>query len=102
MIPPEGRGEAEIEFSWAGETARRVGTVVHRWLQRIGQDELHGWGSTRIGALEIEFGRELRRRGVSELDLSAAVQLATWNPSRSLDRASNADGHRGRPANIRH
>ena len=32
--------ELAIEFSWAGETARRIGTVVHRWLQRIGEDAL--------------------------------------------------------------
>jgi hypothetical protein len=41
--PPEGREEEQIEFSWAGETARHVGTVVHRWPQRIAkelQDEL--------------------------------------------------------------
>ena len=25
----EGREEEQIEFSWAGETARHVGTVVH-------------------------------------------------------------------------
>jgi len=29
-----------IEFSWAGETARHIGTVVHRWLQRIANDGL--------------------------------------------------------------
>ena len=38
--PPEGREERQVEFSWAGETARHVGTVVHRWLQRIAEDEL--------------------------------------------------------------
>ena len=27
----------QVEFSWAGETARHVGTVVHRFLQRIGE-----------------------------------------------------------------
>jgi len=38
--PPEGRYEHEIELSWAGETARHVDSVVHRWLQRIAEDEL--------------------------------------------------------------
>ena len=42
--PPEGSREESIEFSWAGETARHVGTVVHRWLQRIAEDELRGLG----------------------------------------------------------
>ena len=39
--PEEGRaGQLEIEFSWVGETARHVGTVAHRWLQRMADDEL--------------------------------------------------------------
>ena len=42
---PEGRDAAgQIEFSWAGETARHVGTVVHRWLQRIAEDRAEGLG----------------------------------------------------------
>src|SRR5688572_20032651 len=36
--PPEGSEEEQIEFSWAGETARHVGSVVHRWLQRMADD----------------------------------------------------------------
>ncbi len=33
--PEEGRKEEQIEFSWVGETARHMGTVVHAWLHRI-------------------------------------------------------------------
>jgi len=54
-----GRGtqEEEIEFSWAGETARHVGTIVHRWLQRIADDELRTWDATRIDALASRFAK---------------------------------------------
>jgi hypothetical protein len=48
----EGREEEPIEFSWVGETARHVGTVVHRWLQRIAEDELRGWNAGREEALK--------------------------------------------------
>lgn len=63
-MTPEGREEEEVEFSWAGETARHVGTVVHRWLQRIAGDELRGWNAKRVDTLCAGFGRELERRGV--------------------------------------
>ena len=53
-----------IEFSWAGETARHVGTVVHRWLQRLADDALAGWTPARIEALRPRLARELERRGV--------------------------------------
>jgi ATP-dependent exoDNAse (exonuclease V) beta subunit len=61
-----GKAESEpIEFSWAGETARHVGSVVHRWLQRIAEDELRGWNSARVSSLKKTFARDLRRRGVN-------------------------------------
>jgi len=65
--PAEERGaEDEIEFSWAGETARHVGTVVHRWLQRIAETELKGWDAARVESLRAHFERDLARRGVQD------------------------------------
>jgi ATP-dependent helicase/nuclease subunit A len=73
--PPEGRDEPQIEFSWASETARHVGTVVHRWLQRMAQDELRGWDAKRIDSLAGVFRRELQRRGVRGGDAYPAAEL---------------------------
>ena len=74
--PAEGRvAEEEIEFSWVGETARQIGTVVHRWLQRIAEDELRGWHENRVDALRANFARELERRGVQHSEVSAAADL---------------------------
>ena len=72
--PDEGRQEEEIEFSWAGETARHVGTVVHRWLQRIADDELRGWDARRVEALKKRFAKELERRGVPPRELKASTE----------------------------
>ncbi|MFL6571782.1 MAG: UvrD-helicase domain-containing protein [Burkholderiales bacterium] len=80
--PPEESGEERIEFSWAGETARHVGTVVHRWLQRIAEDELRGWDAARVSSLKKSFARDLQRRGVpaAQLERSAeSVALALRN-----------------------
>jgi len=73
--PPEGREEQEIEFSWAGETARHVGTVVHHWLQCIAADEMRGWDAPRIEALMPAFRRELGRRGLQRTQSKAAAEL---------------------------
>ena len=72
--PSERPGEVQIEFSWAGETARHVGTVVHRWLQRIAEDELRGWDAARISSLEKSFRRDLQRRGVAPAELERSVE----------------------------
>jgi len=73
--PPEGREEEPIEFSWVGETARHVGTVVHRWLQRIAGDELRGWDAKRVESLKGTFVRELERRGVRAVEVEASAEL---------------------------
>jgi ATP-dependent exoDNAse (exonuclease V) beta subunit len=73
--PPPDRLEmrAPIEFSWVGETARHVGTVAHRWLQRIAEEGLAGWNATRVRGLGERVGRELERRGVPEAERGDAV-----------------------------
>jgi ATP-dependent exoDNAse (exonuclease V) beta subunit len=66
-----------IEFSWAGETARHAGTVVHRWLQRFADDALEGWTPARIETLRPRLARELERRGVSPAECEdAAARVA--------------------------
>jgi ATP-dependent helicase/nuclease subunit A len=73
--PPEGGEEEQIEFSWAGETARHLGSVVHRWLQRMAEDELRGWDARRIEALRARFARELGRRGVRAAEALRSAEV---------------------------
>jgi ATP-dependent exoDNAse (exonuclease V) beta subunit len=69
----ESRVRDDIEFSWAGETARRVGVVVHRWLQRLAEDELRGWDRARVESLRGGFRRELAVHGVREAELDEST-----------------------------
>lgn len=66
----------EIEFSWASEIARHIGTVVHRWLQRIAEDEMRGWDVVRIQGLRSVFKQALIGNGMSGSDeeIENAVQ----------------------------
>jgi len=61
------------EFSWVGETARRVGTVVHGWLQRIADDALQGWTSARVQALGGAIRNQLAAHGVAIAEIDAAT-----------------------------
>lgn len=71
----EGGGElAEVEFSWASETARHVGTIVHRNLQRIAEDGLAGWDAERVKSLRDVFARDLRAFGVPDAELAHAIE----------------------------
>jgi ATP-dependent helicase/nuclease subunit A len=63
---------ASVEFSWAGETARRVGIVVHRWLQRMGEDCLAGWDPERIVTIAPQIERALAAGGLTARELADA------------------------------
>ena len=63
----------DIEFSWAGEVARQVGNVVHRWLQRIAEDGLERWDRARLESMQEVFLRQLAGLGMDEGTLRAAA-----------------------------
>jgi ATP-dependent exoDNAse (exonuclease V) beta subunit len=59
-VPPLAREETPI-FDWAGETARRVGSLVHAELQDL---SLEGVDETSIRGREQHFRRWLKQHGV--------------------------------------
>lgn len=63
--PPDAGGETvQLEFSWASETAKHIGTVVHRWLQTMAEEGLDAWTADRIAGLRGIFDRDLAALGV--------------------------------------
>jgi ATP-dependent exoDNAse (exonuclease V) beta subunit len=80
----EARMQDEVEFSWVGETARHVGSVVHRWLQRIADDGLAGWDEARIERLRPIVRAALAARDVSEAERERAVERALTALARAL------------------
>jgi ATP-dependent exoDNAse (exonuclease V) beta subunit len=62
-----------VEFSWVGETARHVGIVVHRWLQRVAADGIERWDRARVAELAPAIARDLARRGIPPAERGAAV-----------------------------
>jgi ATP-dependent exoDNAse (exonuclease V) beta subunit len=85
--PAERFTEEPIEFSWAGETARHIGTVVHRWLQCMAEDELRGWDAARIDRLRPRFASDLRRRGVPPIEIKASSDLIAQALKNSISDA---------------
>ena len=63
-----------IEFSWAGETARHVGIVTHRWLQRIAIDGLQAWDAARVAGLAAAVEADLARRGIPPAERADALE----------------------------
>ena len=88
-ILPSATEQDEIEFSWARQTARRVGTVVHEALERFGRtglpraDELPGMRArleSRLQALGIESAaaREGAEFALKALNATLADSRGRW------------------------
>ncbi|MEQ1439399.1 UvrD-helicase domain-containing protein [Fontimonas sp. SYSU GA230001] len=63
---------AAPQFDWAGETARCVGIVFHRWVQFIAGDGVEHWPPARCDELAAGIEQDLRREGVRAAQLAAA------------------------------
>jgi ATP-dependent exoDNAse (exonuclease V) beta subunit len=79
-----------VEFSWAGEIARHVGTVVHQFLQQVAQEGVQNWNDERVGRQAALARAALQLEGVASAELSSAQE-------RVLRALRNAlQGERGR------
>lgn len=70
---PEAPDEASVEFWWAGRAGRAVGTVVHRWFERIAADGAEKWTTARIAGLRSSLRRALAEHGIDGALLDDAV-----------------------------
>jgi len=79
------RGEGMmVEFDWASETIRSVGSIVHRWLETIGREGAVNWSAERVAALEPAFARALGELGVHEERIAGAVERVREALARAL------------------
>ncbi len=75
----ENTREAVVEFSWVGESARHVGTVVHLFLQRMAHVGVEAWDAEHMTRIDPVLRNALKQEGVPASELDAAhqrVQLA--------------------------
>jgi ATP-dependent helicase/nuclease subunit A len=79
-----GETAPRVEFEWAREVIRHVGTVVHWALQHIGRAGLETWDRERLVKLQPVFARRLAEEGVPPAQLEAAVTRAEAALTRTL------------------
>jgi ATP-dependent exoDNAse (exonuclease V) beta subunit len=75
---------ARPEFAWAGHAAVHVGTVVHRYLQRIAERGLEQWSPRRVAELKPAVESELELLGVEAAELESAAGRVVAALSRAL------------------
>jgi len=73
-LPLAQRSLEPPEFSWVGETARHIGTVVHAALQVLGAAEVLP-SRAALESRAAAYREQLRRHGVPEGDLERAAAI---------------------------
>ncbi|QKK03406.1 MAG: UvrD-helicase domain-containing protein [Pseudomonadota bacterium] len=71
-LPPRER-EVEVEFNWAGIQVRRMGTVLHRLLERVGQIGVENLDEQHHASLRNRIPGLLRAMGTGSRDLETTV-----------------------------
>ena len=84
-VPGAGDAALQVEFSWASETARYVGTVVHRWLQTIAEEGPEQWTAARVVSLGGVFARDLATLGVPAMSAAMALPRVIGALTAALD-----------------
>ena len=73
LVTRDSRSLATINFDWAGDTARHIGTIVHALLETIAKDGCDDWHRHRIEACRAQFKQTLIAKGVPPQQIDAAV-----------------------------
>ena len=72
---PDSMSERDsVEFDWARETARRIGTVAHRLLSQLADEGIEHWNAQRIASERKRVSRELAALGLTGSEVGAAVE----------------------------
>lgn len=77
QTPQDDESEQEqtlIEFEWAGETAKHVGSVVHATIQCIAEQGIEKWTNDVIQAERNVFDTALKQLGVPDNERESAVR----------------------------
>lgn len=76
--------EEQVLFDWAGDTARLVGLVVHRYLSRIADAGVANWSAQKVEAQQDAIAAHLKHLGVPPGELSQCINKVKTSLQKTL------------------
>ncbi len=74
VMPTETDIDSEaIEYEWAGETIKHIGSLVHRVIQTVAEEGLTSWNSDRVEQSKPLFNSALLQMGVPDDERAEAI-----------------------------
>ncbi len=77
--------ELLVEYEWAGETIKHIGSAVHRIIQWVAEEGMDKWAPQRIQDEQHRFTALLRQLGVPENEMDDSIKQVTRAISRLLE-----------------
>ncbi len=73
-IQDEDTDTTPIEFEWAGETIKHIGSIVHSAIQRIAEETMNSWSQGRLDKEHKTFEMALQQLNVPKEEQEDALQ----------------------------
>ena len=74
MAETSGSDAGLIEYEWAGETIKHIGTVVHYCIRSLAETGIEGWDSTKIADRNSYYQTLLKALGLADNEIEDASQ----------------------------
>ena len=67
----------DVEYEWAGESIKRIGIVVHHFIQQMAQEGINHWDEKRVATIEDRIKATLTQTGIEESELETSVSTVS-------------------------
>jgi ATP-dependent helicase/nuclease subunit A len=67
----------DVEYEWASETIKRIGIVVHNFIQKIAEEGIEHWDEKRIITSNDRIKANLKQAGIEDSEINKSITTVT-------------------------
>ncbi len=67
----------DVEYEWAGETIKRIGIVVHHFIQQMAEEGIEHWDDRRVISSKDRITATLKQAGIEDSEMNNSVTTVT-------------------------
>lgn len=67
----------DVEYEWAGETIKRIGIVVHHFIQQMAQEGINHWDEKRVATIKDRIKATLKQAGIEDSEIETSISTVS-------------------------
>ncbi len=67
----------DVEYEWAGETIKRIGIVVHHFIQQMAQEGINHWDEKRVVTIKERIKATLQQAGIEDSEIETSIRTVS-------------------------